>query len=401
MKSRLKPWIFFLILITAVGCGKSTEPKSPPDEMLTKNSGEPKLGPNLLLNADVLAAPEPNRYAVNLTWPNVPSEPQVPWTLLRFGPNQQREILHVLPPETKEYTDATVTGGTEYSFELTVPTSDGKYRTIAKTSRLIPEDLEIKGNLSLKEVKGVNRLFLRSGSTLSAKEDTLRIEVNEIRSESATITNFTDDLPGATGQGKHGGLILIKAHTGYGTLFVKPSGETGAAGIKGSDGNPGVHGERGLEGKCQRSPLHTIGPIRVMEVEHCSQAPTNGGNGGSGAPGGIGRTGGRGGNAGKVLVQISDSSNIKVVPLPSPGRGGLGGPGGAGGARGIRGTAGLPDPCGRCRKAVNGEDGAEGITGPAGVAGESGFVLPVCLKLGNATFGECETFPRDSSLIVR
>ena len=268
----------------------------------------------------------------------------------------------------------------------------------------------------------VNRLiFAREGRLITQGAD-LKIEANEILSDEGVIEPFGTDgaaLPGMPG--RNGGNITIKAKSGRGTLYIYGRGQNGGPGTNGLSGVTGKPGKQGkyalgthekvdvvcncgniahdLKYRIEHSGIFDVifaqQQFMMQRMMHrCISETGDGLPGEQGSGGNNGGNGGRGGDSARVYVELENASALQIKAYSNPGQGGAGGSGGQGGDGGRGGAPGDHnlDYFGNCRDAAQGPNGVRGDKGQPGRQGGSGNTLPMCIKLGTTTFGDCEKF---------
>jgi hypothetical protein len=129
-------------------------------------------------------------------------------------------------------------------------------------------------------------------------------------------------------------------------------------------------------------------------MHRCISEAGNGYVGEQGGAGGKGSDGAKGGDSARIYVSVSEPSLLQVKAYPSPGIGGTGGSGGRGGDGGKGGAAGNHDLdyFENCPAASSGPLGVNGEKGQPGDQGLVGQLLPMCIRLGNSVFGDCDKF---------
>lgn len=268
----------------------------------------------------------------------------------------------------------------------------------------------------------VNRLILSREGRIITQGSDLRIEANEILSDDGIIEPFESNVPALPGMpGRSGGTITILAKSGRGTLFINGRGQNGGHGIDGPAGRPGKPGKEGrialgthekVDVVCQcghiaRDLKQKFADGNVFEkvfvyqqlvahrmMHRCIQEAGDGHPGEQGGAGSNGGDGGRGGDSARIYVAVDDASTLQIKAYPIPGQGGTGGSGGRGGDGGRGGAPGDHDLdyFGNCRDAAHGPAGASGDKGQTGRNGITGNTLPMCIKLGSTSFGDCDKF---------
>lgn len=400
-----------LVLTTMTpACGKKSDSPTPANPYQAVPPPRPDGAPRgeTRLRATIKTLAQPGAYQVALDWKHPANDAEV-WVLSRENEKQGPRTLATLNKDAWEYLDTGVAAGETYRYFLAT-LKGAEPQIVATVTVTVPRDFVVAGTQVFRSLKNVHRLFFQKGSRLVTRDKALEIAADEIISDDGVIETFPADERGLQGRdGLSGGMILIRAKTGAGTLFIESRGQSAGPG---QTGNPGAVGESGAPGRPGKSHTvqepdiviygNTLLPVARLPGgtrRTCLEAPTNGEDGRGGGPGGKGYPGGRGGNTGRFYVEIQNASAIQVKPTTIPGEGGVGGAGGSGGPAGKGGIAGLQDVEKICPPAKNGADGTPGARGPDGDAGPRGLVEPFCLKLGSASYGNCDRFPADPTIV--
>jgi hypothetical protein len=195
--------------------------------------------------------------------------------------------------------------------------------------------------------------------------------------------------------GRNAGEIVIKAKHASGLLHIYGRGENGGKGLA---GKPGANGAPGATSQGCEVCRYSQGkgdagqPFERIQYQ-CMKSQHDGSPGMPGNKGEDGGAGGRGGDTPPILVEVERADQLKVLPHAEVGRGapgGLGGPGGSGGPGGAAHPPGWEPPCLAGNPGARGADGARGDNGANGAEGR---VLPICLRLGGSSLGDCDRFP--------
>lgn len=400
-----------LAVLVLVGCGgldkggeKRPGPAVPAPTPLSSTGGE-------TLKATLLEGATPQAYTVTLNW-NSESDRVA---LYRESPSRARQLVGTFDRTVKTFAESDLPAGETVTYTLTEESDLGRTTKVQLT---VPRDLEVTGRLSTKRITGIQRLFLKKGAEVVGIDGQLEIHVDQVISEEALLRSFPPESAASQGNpGASGEFIVVRARRGAGTLFVMAHGQTGGQGLTGPDGERGSEGKPGLAATLVSnlfisSPMRPEPPVLPLTDPEltrftagkppgdmswafykCHTAPTDGGTGGAGAKGGKGSPGARGGNAGNLFVSVTNPGGLHVVPQSYGGFGGVagrGGPGGKGGPGGQPGTRDGGELCPSAKVGPLGPNGPEGDAGEAGPAGDKGIV---CLKLGNARFGDCDQLP--------
>jgi len=222
-----------------------------------------------------------------------------------------------------------------------------------------------------------SNLNLGPNGILYTLGNNVRIHAQNFISMGGTIASFPEGQTSLTGDGRHGGHVVLWAQNGEGVLNLFIRGENGKMGDQGdppsSDlkGNPGKNGE---------------------EVRFCvvSLKDLNGGVGDQGRPGNTGQNGHVGGDSGTAVVTVQSSLSFKVAIDISEGKGGQGGKGGLGGEGGDGGIGGA-SACSKTR-AENGKPGPQGSQGNPGRPAANGSKQTVCLEINKLSQCDAKSF---------
>ena len=402
-------WLVVLtLMLTLSACAPKAGDKPPVASPVPKQEA---------LKVRVAGAADPNSYLARLEW-NHDTVPQH-WLIHRKNHDKAGETVQIAVLDGKERSavDGTVQPGARYTYILAAVT-DPHYAIKGKAEVSVPRDKELVGSFAAPDFTGISRVFLRRDAKLLVGAAPLKIEVDEIFSDGASIETFPSGqaaLPGVNG--RSAGDITIRARRASGTLAITTNGERGGDGIYGSPGQRGATGTPGTPGRWDMNPEayrvfnksyvdswklameRDPKPPGHPEWQHkvgnwswyvCATEPTDGGRGGNGTTGGDGGLGGNGGDSAKVHVEIAEDSDFKVdaVGQPGgwglPGRGGLGGPGGSGGPPGPRDQGHL------CREPQPGPKGSDGLAGRPGRYGEAGKRKGVCVRIGPRASSDCK-----------
>lgn len=337
--------------------GGGPVPKPPTPPLPVTPLGEVKL------SARVEPTPLPNQYQVIVQWSFVGENPEG-WVLDRTeDPGGAFKSLGRLDAIQRQFLDTTSAPGKSYRFTLD-SLKDAARTKLAQVDVVIPRDLEIRDTQEYETIAGVARLFLRKGSILRPRGAGLFIDVGTIVSDDAVIESFAANSSAGPGvRGRAGAPLVVKANVATGSLRIFPRGEAGGRGVDGAPGEKGMNSFNQANGD--------LVPAR---------------SGGQGGPGNPGQPGMDGGDASLVYIDIANPSGLDLPqPFAQPGKGGMpgkGGPGGPGGAGGFN----LSEP-----PSPNGPPGVAGMDST--IVGKDGNPLPICLKLGSATIGDCARFP--------
>lgn len=187
----------------------------------------------------------------------------------------------------------------------------------------VPVDLEIIDSFSLnadKVVEGYRRIFIVKDVVINTKNFLLKIKADQLVAPNLNIISFNSDDNSREGlSGQNGGLIDLKLRTGVGSIHIQMRGQNGGRGATGAEVPPDVI--------ISCSPIiggQACDPVALVPNP---QKPENypvalpGRSGGQGFPGG---------NAGSVLIEITQTHQLKFTHTIEPGLGGEGGPGGPG-----------------------------------------------------------------------
>lgn len=282
-------------------------------------------------------------------------------------------------------------------------------------STTVPHDIGIFEDQKLSGRVTANRLFFTKNDWAITYGEDIEILVDEIISDDGVISSFPDIRTAQPEiDGRSGGKLTVRAKRGRGVLHVMSRGENGGAGRPGSPGGISPKGARGSNGSCQVASLFSVPswleelvlvpnayaeheqgnpdpPTRNERRLRCTVEPGDGGQGGAGLPGGNGGKGGRGGDSTRVYVEIEDPTDFQVKTWVDVG---VGGPGGGGGRGGVGGPGGDPGDrgCDLCRIPSAGLQGPTGPAGQNGPAGPNGAEQPMCIRLGKARIGSCDSF---------
>jgi hypothetical protein len=157
-----------LLLICRCQGGPNDKPKTenklatPTNPTPPSNDEDSPLG-NELFKAWTEGLKEPGKYQVKLLWklgkeisPN--TDPEA-WQIKRVSDNQGVSSLVTLPGNRREYIDTQVVPGTHYEYWLLSQEPNTIKRKVEIT---LPRDLLIQTKVALKEILGIDRLFLTS-----------------------------------------------------------------------------------------------------------------------------------------------------------------------------------------------------------------------------------------------
>jgi hypothetical protein len=363
------------------------------------------------LKAKIIELPSPHKYQVQLSW-NQPLH----WLLYRENEKEGMKHLLTLTEQSRDYRDPQIISGETYTYYLAELQGD---ETVFKEKIIvsIPKDLYINERSDkFTMIKGPHRLFLGPKAKMITRGRFLKIDVDEIFSDNASITTFEKPALVAQ-QGKSGSTLVIRAKKATGVLHVIGNGEDGGRGSEGAIGMDGKKSENGNPATIRRIDItpedlkrlranpynvdctaseDTIRDVTLRTDLHhrwsCLTAPSNGANGENGGNGGKGGPGLKGGDSAKIYVEIKESAQFQIYPEQKAGLAGEGGWGGRAGKGAKGGIAGLNFTQHFCPNAQNGKDGRDGEIGMNGEKGEPGEAQPYCLKLGNITLGDCDKF---------
>jgi hypothetical protein len=411
-------WILYLLTLFCLGCGpdqpgpgkanasKSVAPPEPKSEASPPGPSNPSSSE---LKASIVSLPEPNRYQVQLFW-NKHQSTSPEWDLSRIDPLRGVKPLGSFSRDTGGHVDSEVAGGERYRYRLTPAIGAEAPLEVMVT---IPRDLVIQREMHLREIRGMRRVFLEPRGKVFTDGNYFELIAEEVIARGGTIETFPEGPTPFGKDGRSGGTIVIRAHTGSGKLPLLSRGEGGGEGMSGIPGkagfkgNPGKDavigpkpGDAGPPGTLVPSLLPLMQPPELMKPYYECKSETGEGEAGTmGSPGTNGGNGGRGGDSGKIFIEILDPSAIEVMPRVSEGTGGKAGVGGAGGLGGPGGDPGKRDGYQLCREANPGPIGPSGPAGKDGLAGANGIREAICLKLGTATYGDCTDFPVGDSRV--
>jgi hypothetical protein len=350
---------------------------------------------------DILETPDPNSYTVKLSWPRYQGVRGI--SIKRINEAGEAVQLDTIGGERESFVDLTAKPGHRYTYQLILDTGDG-LRESEILDVIVPLDVEFAANAAITSMGAeIRRLFIRKGVVLTTEGKDTEIDVEQIIAEGGVIETRHKDAQAPQEQdGASGGVLSIRARSGIGALKVVAIGQQGGVGTKGSPGGPGGRGGKGHRAEIGHESFCPL-PVNPMSIlldrdppgrchtsRVCNRNPGQGGKGGRGDQGGSGTPGRRGGDSAKVLVRIEDPAAFDIQYERHAGIGGAGGEGGDGGPGGPGGPPG--DNASPCSAAGGGPQGDQGSLGPTGETGANGELQPVCIRLGQITFGDCQNF---------
>lgn len=405
-----------LVVVVLVGCQKRNQGKAvaeaPPPTEISKPPQ--KISGITEFKSSIIAGTLVNQYSVRLSW-KTEGETRVSINRIQKTNGKNVNMAPFLQENLNEIQDNLIEPGMEYEYFIEqVSTGQTKSQRI-----IIPRDFEIQGEVRNPSLAGFRRLFLQKGAKINTEGLSLKIEVEELISDEATILSFPRNDSNASPTGRSGGRIEIVAPSARGMLRIIGNGENGRTGWSGNYGVPGKAGIKGQSGKWGMNPElyapqanishNFLESVRLfMERENfppesprwkdmlanirefvCAVTPTDGTVGENGSDGGNGATGGRGGDSAEIFIKIKDDADLNIYYEAEPGLGGLGGHGGLAGKGGLGGDGGDLDRGHLCTPAKQGPSGLSGKDGLQGRVGENGTRKSVCISTMNRKEGDC------------
>ena len=372
----------------------------------------PPANPEPSLVATLEPLPTPNQYRVRLKWHSHDAPDS--WAIYRLGNANQLSVVFLTSDSaTREFVHSPVDGGQSLTYELRAIKA-GTSKSVASVSVETPKDHVVSGETSAHGVIRANRFYLDRGSLLQTHGRSLRIEANELVSDSGTIDTTPIDVPyrAAGTHGKPAGEIVIVAKSASGKLTLVGNGQDGLEGDFGRNGRDGPVGEEGTPGVYDVKPDNQLPLPQSLEERirlkayystkryddplarwdlwfFCALPTGDGKKGGDGENAEDGKEGGNGGDAAKIIVRIEKDLGLEVETKLIPGKGAIGGRGGNGGAPGPGGPAGRRDNGHICQEAKPGPPGLAGLQGRPGKFGVNGRVQGICIQIGPRVQGNC------------